>query len=313
MPRRVATSGQTSTPSPDPTLLYEAWPQIREAWEAEGCFSPQTLIRAGETVERFLLRCNSLGVSTFEQVTPQVCAGFVHSLTRQGTRPEATTMCNRRSLLRMLFRTARQLGFDERDPTLDLPVRRDTSRLLRPLTDEEIALARSASRLSWTKESTRRSAVWALAEAGAVNGELGRVLAGDLDSLTLPTQVHFRGGARVDPRTVPLTDWGSRTLHAWIEERTNAGRPPVADRPLVYAGRGGTADLGRQSSVCAAVSQVLDSCGLNRDPQVRPGSVRAWAARSRFDRGEDLIEIARAMGCRSLDTTAQLVGLDWRG
>ena len=57
---------------------------------------------------------------------------------------------------------------------------------------------------------------------------------------------------------------------------------------------------------------MLELSGLAAEPDVRPASVRNWAGRHRYDAGMPLEQVARRMGCRSLDGTAEDLGIDWR-
>jgi hypothetical protein len=60
-----------------------------------------------------------------------------------------------------------------------------------------------------------------------------------------------------------------------------------------------------------AVIEVLRAAGIHGDPSVRSSSVTAWAGRRLLLQGYWLEEVARALGSRSLDRTANLIGLDW--
>ena len=51
--------------------------------------------------------------------------------------------------------------------------------------------------------------------------------------------------------------------------------------------------------------------GIGREPDVRPGSVVAWAGRRIFDETESIEEVARRLGIRSLDRAARFIGWGW--
>jgi integrase/recombinase XerC len=209
----------------------------------------------------------------------------------------------RRSVVRLAFRTARDLGLAFIDPTLDLVLPARTSLSARPLTDEEVALCRSAALSSFTE--SRRPAAWALAEASARTSEISAICAGDID--LLPGVVQIRGGAKTDPRIGILTHWG----HRQIERRIRAlGSDVAPETPLVGSGRG-TAES-RQVSACIAISEILIRAGLGSEPDVRPLSVPAWASATAFAAGSSIEEVARMLGVRSLDAAARIIGHDWR-
>ena len=54
---------------------------------------------------------------------------------------------------------------------------------------------------------------------------------------------------------------------------------------------------------------VLLRAGLVGEPDVRPASVAAWAGRAVFERTGRIEDAAAAMGVRSLDRAARLIGL----
>jgi hypothetical protein len=68
-----------------------------------------------------------------------------------------------------------------------------------------------------------------------------------------------------------------------------------------------------QASASAAIAWTLRRSGLAADATVRPASVAAWAGRRLLDEGVALEEVARRLGIRSLDRTANFIGLDRSG
>jgi integrase/recombinase XerC len=202
----------------------------------------------------------------------------------------------------LLFRVLRQQSLVDHDPTLDLVLPPRSSLAARPLTDEEIALGRSFS-LSSTAE-TRRPAAWALAEASARTSEISGVFAGDLDLDR--GQVWLAGGTKVEPRWAPLTTWGARALERRLE---TVGSDPAV--PLIYEGRGSPES--RQACACGAIGETLRRAGLAAEPDVRPVSVTAWAGQKVFEETGQIEAAARALGMRSLDRAATLIGWDWTG
>ena len=80
----------------------------------------------------------------------------------------------------------------------------------------------------------------------------------------------------------------------------------VGEGSLVYAG---TDDAVGQVSTCRAIGVVLLRAGLASEPDVRPASVAAWAGWAVFEKTGRIEDAAVAMGMRSLDRAARLIGL----
>lgn len=217
--------------------------------------------------------------------------------------PAAATMYLRRSAVRLLFRLARESGFEVGDPTLDVTLPARARRPMRPLTDAEIAACRGASLHTLTE--TRLPAAWALAEATTRTSELPFILASDVELRT--GTVWIDGSPRTQPRYGFLTTWGLQQLKRRLARLDELGE----NEAVIYEGnRGGASG---QASACAAIAWTLRRAGLKTDPAVRPASVAAWAGRHLFDDGAALEEVARRLGMRSLDRTASFIGLDRSG
>lgn len=297
----------TTDDSAELNQLLEA---VRSAWAGGDEFSEQTRLRAGETVERFTRRVTRQGARTTADLSIELCAGFVASPTLDGRAPELTTQHARRAALRMYFRTARDLGVPVGDPTLDLRLPARTSTSARPLTDDEVALCRYATRLGQAgSRSLQRAVCWALAEATAITSEITQVRVGDIDDSATPRWVHLAGTKRTRERRGELTDWGSRMVARQID--VLAGQRPSANPLLTYRGRGTPGQHVAQAAVCNAIGEVLHGAGLSAEPDVRPASVRNWAARRLFDGGMPIEHVAVRMGARSLDAVAEDIGLVW--
>lgn len=260
--------------------------------------SDATFVRIGATWSRFEKFAQHNGVATLGCVDPTLAAAFVRSHTTAEVAPGTATLHNRRTSLRMLFRTARRLELVDGDPTLDLVLPPRVVGSFRPLTDDEVDLCRDAA--SWWMSSQRFAAVWALAEVGARGEELGAVRVADVDLDT--KRVRLAGGKRVDARWAPLTEWACSTL----ERRLNA-----IDEDEFVAYRGGSPKTAGRISACSAVTAVLTRAGLGAEADLRPTSVAAWAGRTEFDRTGSIADAARLLGLRSLDATARMIGWDW--
>src|SRR6266536_2349111 len=135
---------------------------------AESQLSEQSFDRLVELMRRFAaFATHGYGARELADITQELAAEFLHSPTRDGM-PSTSVMHWRRSAVRLLFRTARQLGLAEGDPTLDLALPPRSGMQLRPLTDDEVAVCRAVT----LGAESRLAAAWALAEATARTSEL---------------------------------------------------------------------------------------------------------------------------------------------
>ncbi len=257
--------------------------------------------RTSQIIDRFaLFACNGHDVRSLDGVTVDVAEGFVHASTGSGNCPSISTMHWRRTAMRLLFRAARHAGLVSGDPTLDLVLPPRSSLGARPLTDDEVSLCRSVAQ--WSLNGSRRTAVWALAEATCRSSELPHVTADDVDLDS--GRVWIAGGKATAQREGHLTGWGLAQVRARIEELDEP------KRPLVYAGR--TPSGAGQVAGASALVDVLTRAGLHHEPDVRPGSVAAWAGRRVLDETGRIDLAAKALGVRSLDRAAGIVAWDWR-
>lgn len=257
--------------------------------------------RTGTILDRFgRFAAEGWGLVCLDEVTPTIARSFVEAQTGTGERPSSSTMHWRRTALRLLFKAARRNGLVDGDPTLDLDLPPRSSLRTRPLTDDEIVLCRSVAQ--WSLGGSRRAAAWALAEATCRSSELPTVTGDDvnLDS----GRVWIAGGKVTNPRQGRLTEWGL----VQVRERLEELEAPCS--PLVYSGRS-PAGAGQVSGTSAIVD-VLTRAGLHQEPDVRPGSVAAWAGRRVLEETGRIDSAARALGVRSLDRAAAIVAWDWR-
>lgn len=242
----------------------------------------------------------SLGDITATHVSEFVRAPLGNALERR--LPSTATMHLRRSALRLYFQAARRLGLLEGDPTLDLTLPPRSSTPTRPLQDDEVMLCRSSSLHSLS--ATRRSASWALAEATARTSEVPHIRVCDVDLGRARVWLH--GGNKAQPRWGYLTAWGLRQVERRLR---SCSRPASSNSLLVYGGRG--ALHSRQAASCIAIKEVLVRAGLGQEPDVRPGSVVAWAGRRIFKESDCIAEVARRLGMRSLDGAARMIAWEW--
>lgn len=263
----------------------------------------QTVQRMAEIMTRFVTYLEKgHGIRSVSDVAEEHAEGFIFAsagISGRG-RPTPATMHLRRSALRLYFRIARELGISIGDPTLDIMLPARSSLAARPLTDDEITLGRSFS-LN-TLNTTRRPAAWALAEATARTSEIPNVRVRDVDAAA--GRVWISGSTKVEPRWGELSDWGLQQVLRRMDAMSKADY-------LVYEGNG--SEQSRQASSCIAISQTLMDSGLDREQDVRPGSVAAWAGNKIFEETGSIDEVARRLGVRSLDRAAGVIGWDWAG
>jgi integrase len=289
---------------PREQLLAEVVGRAAHDLAAGDALSPQGFRRIVELFDRFAnFAALGHGVTHFDEVTPGLARAFVDAPGVHGAAPSLATRHLRRSAIRLLFRVARRLGLATQDPMLDLHLPPRSLSTTRPLTDEEVALCRTAALHSLT--STRLAAAWALAEATARTAELSHLHVADLELDRARVWIH--GSPRTEARWGRTSDWGRVQLERRARELGNTADP---SSPLVYGGDGSAGS--RQASSCQAIGEALRRAGLATEPDVRPVSVATWAgARVLADTGR-IEAAARALGCRSLDTAARLLGFDWR-
>ena len=186
---------------------------VVERLRASGALSAQSLPRIVDLVTRFCSFCErASGLGSLADASALEAAAFVHAPTAEGE-PAPATMHLRRSALRLLFRSAREVGLANSDPTLDLVLPPRSSLRTRPLTDDEIALCRAAS--LHTLMSTRLPAAWALAEAPVVyNGERGSDYHRQAASCVAITDTLHRAGLSDEPDVRPLSvvAWAGRQV-----------------------------------------------------------------------------------------------------
>ena len=266
----------------------------------------QSVQRMAEIIARFTLYIDKgYGLRSAAEITQVHVEKFVFASSLIGSqrrRPSVATMHLRRSALRLYFRTARQLDLCTGDPTLDLVLPPRSSLHIRPLTHDEVTLCRSFSVSSLTE--TRRPAAWALAEATARTSEIAHIRDRDVD--VDERRVWLWGSTKAEPRWGRLTEWGCKQLARHVERLKRRG----PDALLVYDGA--RDDRVAQISSCIAITDVLRMTGLAKEPDVRPHSVVAWAGRTVLSETNHIEAVAKALGARSLDRAASLIGWEWR-
>lgn len=243
--------------------------------------------------------CRQRGVVTIEEVTPELVGDWVRTLTRRGTPPQVSTSRVRRTSVAKLYELLRSLGVTQLDPARDVELDRRPTITYRGLTDDEIDMGRAAS--LHTLVETRLPSIWALAEAGATPSEIPSTTAADVD--VLAGTVWLAGLDSAAPRTARLSEWGRQQIARRIAgaEDENA--------PLTYAGAGPIETA--QVSTNLALRKMLDRAGLSGLEGVASRSLRVTYGLAAYRVDHRIEDAANALGMRSLDQTASLLGIDW--
>ena len=268
----------------------------------------QSTHRMTELLVRFTVFAEKgLRLGSVEEITPEHGRRFVFASisTPSGSdRPSVAPMHLRRSALRLYLRTLRQLGYEVGDPTQDLVLPARSCLAVRPLTDDEIVLCRSFSLQTLT--ATMQPAAWALAEATARTSEIPHIAVSDLDFTNQRVWIH--ASSKAEARWGSISDWGATQLARRVGSLKNVLE---SDPSVAYGGDG--SEESRQVSSCIAIAETLRRAGIGAEPDVRPGSVVAWAGCRVFSETGRIEEVARRLGMRSLDRAAKFIGWDWAG
>jgi integrase len=284
---------------PEPEWL----PLILEALANNASISDQGGRRLDQLVSRFASYLGSgQGIARLSDVRPEHVRGFVAAPSKDGKRSSPATMHLRRSVVRLIFRIARDLDLAASDPTIDLVLPPKVPPPMRPLSDEEVTRCRAAALTSLTE--TRLPAVWALAEATARTAEIPATRIADVD--LQGRRVFLHGSTKVRPRSSELSPWGALQLTRRI--RALGARDSGV---LLAYGSDGSPES-RQASAAVAIRTVLVRAGLGREAGLRPASVAAWAGARLLVAGHPIEEVARRLGMSSLDACVRLIGHDWK-
>lgn len=245
---------------------------------------------------KFLER--GLGVSDMAQVGHVEVELFVNAVRADGSRPSDSIRHYRRSAVRAFYKAGRAMSLLTGDPTLDIVLPPREPDWARALVDAEIEATRSAAVNSLT--NPRRAVACSLAEATAQTAEIAVARLGDLDLDR--NRVWLHDGPRNRARWGYFTEWG----RAQIEWRLRTLDRPGPEVPLVAWRR--PPKKPRFAASCV-IRAVLDRAGL-RGPDVHPRSLPAWRARTEYDAGTRIEQVAVMLGVTSLDRAARVLGLD---
>jgi integrase/recombinase XerC len=209
----------------------------------------------------------------------------------------------RRSVVRSVFRKGRDLGFVDGDPTVDVELPSRTNEAARPLTDLEVQSCRRVALEDLT--STRLAVPWALGEATARTGEIPHLAVRDLDLKRSRVWIH--GSSNTEPRWAVLTSWGVAQLARHLREHGMCSQSAGLSQSATANSES------RRAHSSQAIREILRRAGLLDDATVRPASLTAWAGRQVLNETGRVDDVARALGMRSLDGAARLIGWDWTG
>ncbi|WKK21335.1 hypothetical protein QZH56_20970 [Streptomyces olivoreticuli] len=206
----------------------------------------------------------------------------------------------------MCFRTARELGLCESDPTWGLDLPRRVRGGVRPLSEDEAIALRQAAQFA--ERPTRHAAAAALALSGGHSGEIGHITLADLDGAGRRVWLH--GSARTTPRWCPLGSWELPVLLARATLLRGSTSVDPSELKLAVSSRTGS-DEQLQARSCVALGDLLARIGLAADRSVRPASVTAYAAWELHERTGRIEDAALLLGLSSLDRAAAVIGHHW--
>ncbi|MCN9244497.1 site-specific integrase [Streptomyces sp. RY43-2] len=279
---------------------------------SQGQMSPQTNRSFGQLLERWQRYTQARGAVLLNDVTVDFIEDFVfaHGRTRHGRIGESATATQhqRRAVLRSFYRTLRELGLTDTDPTRDVLLPERTRSLIRPLDEDEAVALRHAA--EYVTRPSRHAAAAALALSGGHTGEIGHIRISDLDQSASAVWMH--GSTRTDARWCPLDPWALRVLLARAAFVTRQqGSPEAVPKARLAVSSAPAPDEQLQARACVALSDLIRRIGLGTDPRVKPASLTAYAAVRIFSESGKIEDVARGLGLRSLDRAADLIGYDW--
>jgi hypothetical protein len=288
-----------------PTAAFELVASYLAHLVETGDYVGSTVEKAGAQIARFVRYSDRrFGVTDVRDLKQEHVLAFVEApvlkdeLRAAGTR----TRENRKWAVGLFFRTLRGLGLYEGDPLLDTARLPRPESSARPLLDAEIEECRKHALRG--RHDTLGPVRLALAEAMAATSEIGEIEIADYDAehglIWLPGL-----SRRLKGRWSHLLPWEIEA----VERRIAALGADAPRARLAYEGSGG---FGRREAASATfLRKILNRVGLTRDrePRVRPSSIRAWGARRLYDETHDIQEVADRLGVRRLDNARSIIGL----
>lgn len=286
---------------------------------ARGLLNASTRAMLDEQMRRLGGFCKANGAGRLLDLHVDLASRWISSRLSHanfaGLPPSVSVQQKRRTVISVVFRTARQLGLDARDLSSFIELEPRSPRAWRPLGDDETALLRHVT--AGVHDHRAAPATLALALAGGSVSEIGLVTVGDL---ALDDHLVWLRGSRVNlfARWVPLDEWGQRVVERRLRAIHRSGYDDPGT-PLTYEDRIGP-DLVLQPNPTVARSRVstrlawlLQAAGLHLLPGVRPKSIREWLGMSVFNETGSVEAVAARLGMPDLALVAELLGYDWRG
>ncbi|WP_141698421.1 hypothetical protein [Streptomyces lushanensis] len=212
----------------EPSLVH-AIDQVLNAWEdmvARDEMSEQTYDKFSLLLKRYTRYATLQGVLVLPEAGPGITEDFVNAQgrSRHGRVSKAAfaTRSLRRSVVRAAFRTLRELGLSDQDPTRDIDLPTRTYEGVRALTEDEAVLLRHHA--AFVTRPTRHAAAAALALAGGHNGEIGH-------SSPTWTSVVPRSGCTAPPSTSPAGAAWTRGDGTYWPSARRTSRPGTPTPP----------------------------------------------------------------------------------
>ena len=290
---------------------------------ATGAVEASTVYMTVNQARRFEQYALRNGVVALCGVSSELVELFLHSpnapgygIVRRGGRPGPVsngTKHARRAALRMVFKTVRVLGLDDRDPSRDIVLPPRTAKAGRATTDAEVQRCRESSHVTLTE--TRLPCALALVLAGQTTAEITYARVGDVHLDARLVWAHG-GGGKTAARWLPLDDWAvtaiSRRIE-WVTAHPSGHAPTPEDEALTYRPvKKDNAHHIRQGSGSNTVAAILRLAGLSTTPGIRPMSLNEWVGQAVYAQTGSLAAVASRLGMASLDAVADLLDIDWR-
>lgn len=287
------------------SLLLEQWRSVVVGAVAQryrqNARTAQKVAAEAARLFRFMAAC---GAECWSDVTSALVLEWCWAARRDRSgvhrRAAPATARNRQWTALTVFREAAALGAPI-DPEALAGERIPRSKKVesaRPLTDEELASARSHADTGLGL--SRRPLLLALASAGGTASEIAAARWSDIN-LHAGT-VYFNGAAA---RTCPMDEWGVKTVRRYVQNS------PAPDTDELVAVTASSVPERAAHSVTVRLGQILQDAGISGRPGVTARSFRLTTARKILD-GESIEAAARFLGAASLDTVADALGHDWR-
>ncbi|MCH2160239.1 MAG: tyrosine recombinase XerC [Phycisphaerales bacterium] len=211
----------------------------------------------------------------------------------------SATMARKIATLRSFHKWLERRGFISSNPMLVIRTPKQSKRLPKAITVEQVEQLLSAPDDSTLLGARDRAILETLYSTGIRVSEVVGINRGDLDDSS--EAVLIRGKGRRE-RVVPLGSHALRSLRHYVakhdEELREAGLAAASDSPLFINKHGGRLS---SRSVRRKVTKYLEQVGL--DPDISPHTIRHSFATHLLDNGADLRSVQELLGHQSLSST----------